>query len=532
MDRRGFLLTTGAVLAWPTLAHAQTPAMLRARRNVSDMSEDDPDLVALRTGCARLGSLTDRMNAWRDLANIHDCPAPDAALTGSPARASWHTCRHNSEHFLPWHRAYLLMFEALIQQASGKADFTLPYWDAIANPIMPAPFRAQRYKGQPNALWHKRNDSVNEGQPLASPVKTSAFIVSNASAFRGWYQQGADGCGGFGGAGDQGPGELETFPHNKIHTLIGGDMGGTEKAARDPIFWLHHCNVDRLWQVWRNADAAHHDPDDNWLDQTWTFNSPAPATGPAKFEWKTADLLDSHAMPAPLAYAYDNDRDALAIAHGAAPPAPRLTPPRPRNSVSVALNAQAETPPPPAPPPPERAGSGAPQAMPPMVGSSPGMPHAQHFPGEPPVLSGRILALIGATQLGRHGIGIHVQTPVEDANDIAGRGRGTAHAAQPHLALVLEGVRAAKSPGVYYEIYVNLPETPTADLAAYYVGSIDPWTLNMRMDGMSDESAGATLTFPLTHALRATLSISIIPVGAPNTGNPVTFTSAHIVEQA
>jgi hypothetical protein len=165
------------------------------------------------------------------------------------------------------------------------------------------------------------------------------------------------------------------------------------------------------------------------------------------------------------------------------------------------------------------------------------MPHAQHFPGEPPVLSGRIIAMIGAMHLGRGGIGIHVETP-EGANDIAGRGRG-APGSQPaaapphpqHLALVLEGVRARKSPGVYYEIYVNLPETPAANIADYYVGSIDPWTLNMSMPGMNMD-AGATLTFPLTHALGSALSISIIPVGAPNVGDPVTFTAAHIVEQA
>jgi hypothetical protein len=93
---------------------------------------------------------------------------------------------------------------------------------------------------------------------------------------------------------------------------------------------------------------------------------------------------------------------------------------------------------------------------------------------------------------------------------------------------VLEGVRARKSPGVYYEIYVNLPETPAQNISDYYVGSIDPWTLNMSMPGMNEE-AGATLTFPLSHALGATLSISIIPVGAPNTGAPVTFAAARII---
>ena len=29
-----------------------------------------------------------------------------------------------------------------------------------------------------------------------------------------------------------------------------GFMGGFSTAPLDPLFWMHHCNIDRLWEVW------------------------------------------------------------------------------------------------------------------------------------------------------------------------------------------------------------------------------------------------------------------------------------------
>ena len=43
--------------------------------------------------------------------------------------------------------------------------------------------------------------------------------------------------------------------HNRVHQWVGGSMGpGT--SPNDPVFFLHHCNIDRLWEVWRNSPVA------------------------------------------------------------------------------------------------------------------------------------------------------------------------------------------------------------------------------------------------------------------------------------
>ena len=43
--------------------------------------------------------------------------------------------------------------------------------------------------------------------------------------------------------------------HNQVHRWVGGSMG-PETSPNDPVFFLHHCNVDRIWEVWRNSGSA------------------------------------------------------------------------------------------------------------------------------------------------------------------------------------------------------------------------------------------------------------------------------------
>ncbi len=84
--------------------------------------------------------------------------------------------------------------------------------------------------------------------------------------------------------GARAPGEFrQTFspfrskpnPHGSIHGAIGEDMGAVPRSARDPIFWLHHANIDRLWAVWTNmGDGQRTLPAiQNWAKQDWKFDA-------------------------------------------------------------------------------------------------------------------------------------------------------------------------------------------------------------------------------------------------------------------
>src|SRR5262245_10807330 len=70
-------------------------------------------------------------------------------------------------------------------------------------------------------------------------------------------------------------GQLELQPHNVIHTVIGGQRGFMSDpncAARDPIFYLHHANIDRLWEAWlRQAGGRVNPTTDVWLQTSFTF---------------------------------------------------------------------------------------------------------------------------------------------------------------------------------------------------------------------------------------------------------------------
>jgi Common central domain of tyrosinase len=50
---------------------------------------------------------------------------------------------------------------------------------------------------------------------------------------------------------------LELGPHVDVHVAIGGEDGGgamnSASSPADPIFWLHHANIDRLWATWQTA---------------------------------------------------------------------------------------------------------------------------------------------------------------------------------------------------------------------------------------------------------------------------------------
>jgi len=68
-------------------------------------------------------------------------------------------------------------------------------------------------------------------------------------------------------SGNNSTGQLEGSPHNYIHNgFVRGDMANLGTAGLDPIFWLHHANIDRLWAVW-NAKGNNNPTDPAWLNE-------------------------------------------------------------------------------------------------------------------------------------------------------------------------------------------------------------------------------------------------------------------------
>ncbi|KAI8922378.1 hypothetical protein DFJ77DRAFT_537944 [Powellomyces hirtus] len=170
---------------------------------------------------------------------------------------------HGVASFLPWHRPFLAFFEVALNQFCGYTG-TLPYWDWSYDSQAPerSILFSNAYFGSNGNIAN--NTCVNDG---VFADTTAAYPELHCLA-RDFDIGDNDGMGSLMGA-QYSPIEmewivrqptydafrqtLESHPHNNVHMSIGGDMQGLITSVNDPIFWLHHCNLDRWWARWQLA---------------------------------------------------------------------------------------------------------------------------------------------------------------------------------------------------------------------------------------------------------------------------------------
>ncbi|MFI0449660.1 tyrosinase family protein [Actinomadura sp. 6N118] len=176
---------------------------------------------------------------------------------------------HGGPAFLPWHREYLARFERALQAVDPTVS--LPYWDWTVD------------NSQSASLWDSAfmggNGSGGNGQVTTGPFAFSTgkwtLTVLDSGETRNYLRR------EFGVMGrlptptdvqtaigvvpyDLAPwnrnsdvntsfrNHLERVIHNPGHMWTGGSMMNMS-SPNDPVFWLHHCNIDRLWAVWQRA---------------------------------------------------------------------------------------------------------------------------------------------------------------------------------------------------------------------------------------------------------------------------------------
>lgn len=278
--RRRFLVTAGAAASTvlgSSIFNLETVwAAPYTRRNLGGMAASDPVLVSYRKAIKAMKLLpSSNPLSWDYQAAIHGAPGP-------PLHTAWDTCEHGTPYFWSWHRMYLYWFERIIRKMSGDSSWALPYWDYVSpsQRSLPVPFRdpsSELYLAARGTGWNAGSASYAAWQ--VDPTSGNSFVD---------FFSGQSG--------------LESNPHDNIHTVMGGLMCCPDTAAADPIFYVHHSNIDRLWNLWLAQGGGRSDPlsTSTWINKTYTFfDENAKAVN-----MKTCDILRAAEQ---LNYTYESE---------------------------------------------------------------------------------------------------------------------------------------------------------------------------------------------------------------------------------
>ena len=206
---------------------------------------------------------------------------------------------HDGQGFPSWHRLYLLAWERTLQEVGNDEEFALPFWDWTGNPNQCDPtICSEELLGVTNQTtgivrgkyldnWYvlctreqtfdltepcepddrrdglKRNTDdekekkvKEQGYTMTFPTKTDVNFAlrfetfdlpphnkESSCNFRNILEGYVSTKTGF---------RLPNVHglHNRVHIVVGGEMGDVPSASNDPIFPLHHAFVDRIYEKW------------------------------------------------------------------------------------------------------------------------------------------------------------------------------------------------------------------------------------------------------------------------------------------
>ena len=174
---------------------------------------------------------------------------------------------HGQQHFLPWHRYYLLKYENLMQRAD--CTFTVTYWDwsldsretfstgrdnvwnsdtgfggsgsvnSVQNCVQDGPFREGAWsRVRPRIDPLPLPDCLTRTLSGDPPDEIDVMRLLTRDDFNSFEVT------------------LRGVLHGNVHCDIGGVMC-TPESASAPEFFLHHAFVDKVWDDWQKKSSAH-----------------------------------------------------------------------------------------------------------------------------------------------------------------------------------------------------------------------------------------------------------------------------------
>ncbi|OMJ24982.1 Grixazone synthase [Smittium culicis] len=160
---------------------------------------------------------------------------------------------HGNGFFFPWHRRFVRHYELLLQ--SMNPNVVVPYWDWTrnwqnpeTNPVLSNRFMGGNGVGRGNCVrdglihdWTRSfpsQDCIKRGFRQGNtpgpfwPMDAVLRVLQSANDFRTFSTN------------------IENGPHGNVHLGIGLDFQEMY-APNDPLFFLHHGMVDRIWSIWQ-----------------------------------------------------------------------------------------------------------------------------------------------------------------------------------------------------------------------------------------------------------------------------------------
>jgi tyrosinase-like protein/polyphenol oxidase-like protein len=419
---------------------------MHIRREVRSLDPADPTLKHYADAVAEMETRSEREDptSWLYQAAVHGTQV-------NPALAEWNQCTHNTWFFVSWHRIFLFYFEQIVRSVIGELHgaeaaekWALPYWNYCRGgeyATLPEAFREETTEdGSPNPLFVAERDPViNAGGELeAASVESAKALARPGFIGRAEFGGKRERVTQFGE--ETSRGVVENTPHGTVHDGVGGWMANILTAAKDPIFWLHHCNIDRIWVQWiAQGSGEENPPEAGWLDQVFEFYD-----AEKKLDSKTCgDVVDTEALD----YKYDS---VDGVPTGAEPA------PQPEAEVAMAAPAN--------PPSEEQPASAEPPTGPKIVGAS---EEKVTLTGEP--------------------AGIPVEIDERAREEV----REASTESDPRrLYLNIENIEGNSNPGVSYGIYVNLPKGADAKAKEeHHVGNVSLFGIERAPEPLKDEPA-------------------------------------------
>lgn len=216
---------------------------------------------------------------------------------------------HNRPSFLPWHRAFILDLERRLQDEDSSV--TLPYWRFELT--APNVFISEFMGGSPDSAGRVSLDPSNPLQSwtigaTTGIVREPNFNTSTGSpALRNELDTLALGTNFLDFS------TMEGNPHGSAHVSFTGPIRFPSTATEDPLFFMLHCNVDRLWAKWQFAnnlfDLANANtystigatgPGDDPADTMWPWNGVSGAPRPPTAPGGPFPQLSFSSKPSPL----------------------------------------------------------------------------------------------------------------------------------------------------------------------------------------------------------------------------------------